>query len=310
MKRKTLGIIMAALLAGQILTGCSGNQTEQTTGHTQEEGSVEADGQNGDSDSKVASADEMAEPEELDTEGLKEITGEMVKDGVYPITVDSSSSMFQIEACELTVKDGEMTAVMTMGGTGYLKVFMGTGEEAAEAEEEDCIAFQENEAGQHTFTVPVEALNKQLDCAAYSKKKEKWYERKLVFRADSLPVDALADGVVTTVDSLNLTDGEYTVEVTLEGGSGRADVESPAQLRVSEGQAYANLVWSSPNYDYMKVDGVRYELSDTEGNSNFEIPVNVFDWAFPVIADTTAMSQPHEIEYTLRFDSSTIEKTE
>lgn len=305
---------MSALLAGQILTGCSGNKTEQTTQNSQEEetadGEDKENGQDDESDSKVATADEMAEPEELDTEGLEEISGEMVKDGVYSITAESSSSMFHIEACELTVQNGEMTAVMTMSGTGYLKVFMGTGEEAAEAAEEDCISFQENEAGQHTFTVPVEALNKQIDCAAYSKKKEKWYERKLVFRADSLPLEAFADGVVTTADSLNLADGEYTVEVALKGGTGKAGVESPTQLRVENGQVYANIVWSSPNYDYMKVDGVRYELSDTEGNSNFEIPVNVFDWAFPVIADTTAMSQPHEIEYTLRFDSSTIEKTE
>ena len=59
-----------------------------------------------------------------------------IKDGVYPVKVDSSSNMFQVTGCELTVRDGRMTAVMTMGGTGYLKLFMGTGEEAAKAGEE------------------------------------------------------------------------------------------------------------------------------------------------------------------------------
>ena len=42
-------------------------------------------------------------------------------------------------------------------------------------------------------------------------------------------------------------------------------------------------------------------------HSTFEIPVAGFDWAMPVVADTTAMrSEPHEIEYTLRFDSASI----
>ena len=60
-----------------------------------------------------------------------------MKDGTYDVTVDSSSNMFNVTACELTVKNGEMTAKMHMGGTGYLYVYMGTGEEAAAAEEAD-----------------------------------------------------------------------------------------------------------------------------------------------------------------------------
>ena len=39
-------------------------------------------------------------------------------------------------------------------------------------------------------------------------------------------------------------------------------------------------------------------------------PVSAFDWKMPVLADTTAMSTPHEIEYTLYFDSATIEKAQ
>ena len=31
--------------------------------------------------------------------------------------------MFKITSCTLTVKDGAMTAKMTMGGTGYLYVY-------------------------------------------------------------------------------------------------------------------------------------------------------------------------------------------
>lgn len=103
-----------------------------------------------------------------------------------------------------------------------------------------------------------------------------------------------------------LADGSYTAAVTLEGGSGKASVASPAALRVENGAFYATLVWSSPNYDYMKVNGQRYDPINTEGNSTFEIPVAALDQKLDVIADTVAMSTPHEVEYTLFFDSSTL----
>lgn len=105
-----------------------------------------------------------------------------------------------------------------------------------------------------------------------------------------------------------LADGVYTISVTLEGGTGRATVESPATLRVENGQYWAIIVWSSSNFDYMKVDGQRYDQTNTEGNSTFEIPVAALDQVLPVIADTIAMSEPHEVEYTMTFDSSSIQK--
>ena len=203
----------------------------------------------------VADQSDMAQPQEVVTEGMEPVYASQLKEGEYSVTVDSSSSMFQIVSCTLTVKDGAMTAKMTMGGTGYLKVFLGTGEEAAAADEADCIAYEETATGEHTFTVPVEALDKGIDCAAYSKRKEMWYDRTLVFRASSLPQEAFVEGTMTTVADLGLSDGRYEVAVTLEGGSGRASVDSPAQLTVKEGQATATIVWSSANYDYMKVDG-------------------------------------------------------
>ena len=100
----------------------------------------------------------------------------------------------------------------------------------------------------------------------------------------------------------------YTISVTLEGGSGRASVESPAKLRYDEtGKCWATIVWSSPNFDYMKVDGLRYDPINTEGNSTFEILVSAFDTPLPIIADTVAMSEPHEVEYTLTFDYASME---
>lgn len=104
-------------------------------------------------------------------------------------------------------------------------------------------------------------------------------------------------------------DGTYTAAVTLEGGTGRATIESPAVLQCENGQFQAVIVWSSPNFDYMKVDGEKYELvSEPGSNSVFEIPVSAFDQKLDVIADTVAMSEPHEVEYTLYFDSATLQK--
>ena len=236
-------------------------------------------------------------------EDMTPIYADSLKDGEYSIKVDSSSSMFTVTDCVLTVSEGKMTARMTMGGTGYLYLFMGKGENATE---DGYIPFEENPDGTHSFTVPVEGLDMGIDCAAFSKKKEMWYDRTLLFRSDSLPAEAFAEGVINTVQSLGLADGEYTVNVSLEGGSGRAKINSPARLTVEKGEAFAEIVWGSSNYDCMTVGGEKYYPQNTEGNSEFVIPVTGFDYKMPVSANTTAMSTPHEIEYTLYFDSMTI----
>ena len=96
--------------------------------------------------------------------------------------------------------------------------------------------------------------------------------------------------------------------MSLEGGSGKATVESPAKLTVKDNEITAVIKWSSPNYDYMVVDGEKYEMTNKEGNSTFEIPVAGFDAALPVKANTVAMSEPHEIDYTLKFDSESLKE--
>ena len=100
--------------------------------------------------------------------------------------------------------------------------------------------------------------------------------------------------------------GEYMIDVTLLGGTGRADITSPAEIRITQEGVTALIEWSSPSYDYMIVDDIKYMPVNTEGNSVFEIPVTAFDEEIPVIADTVAMSVPHEIEYTLNFHSETM----
>ena len=299
MKRKTICTFTALFLAASLYS-CSDNNdsffslpeptTETKTVTTTAEPTTEI---------------VTAAQQEVGYEGMTAIKADDINDGKYDITVDSSSTMFKVTECKLSVENGSMTAVMTMSGSGYEYLFMGTGDEAEKADKSQYIPAEEDD-GTVRFTVPVEALDKEIDCAAFSKRKELWYDRKLVFRADSIPISAFKEGMITSVESLGIKDGEYTVEVKLEGGSGKATVTSPAKLVIKDGKAEAEIVWSSNKYDYMIVNDQKILPTSTEEFSVFSIPVTGFDYRMPVSADTTAMSTPHEISYTLYFDSETI----
>ena len=322
MKMKLCALLAAIGLCAGNLSGCGGKTPAVADTSAAAKSSVVelseaelaqeelAEGAYDDAPAKNTQNQESGSLGDAVKDGMEPVSADALKDGGYEVRVDSSSGMFRITECELTVQDGAMSAVMTMSGTGYLKLYMGTGAEAEQASEADFIPFVENADGKHTFKVPVEALDKEINCSAFSRKKETWYDRVLVFCSGSLPAEAFADGEAATAKSLKLEDGSYTVAVRLEGGSGRASVETPAALRVEDGNAFAVITWGSSNYDYMKVDGERLDLISTGGNSSFEIPVRVFDRKMPVIADTIAMSEPHEVEYTLVFDSTTIKKAE
>lgn len=293
---------MAAAAVMMAMMGTSGvyGQAEET-----EQEIAEADVSD-----QVASADEMAAPEDVVEDWMVPIYGNELNDGTYEAEAASSSSMFRITDCKLTVKEGKMSAVLTLSGTGYLKLYMGTGEEAVKASEDEMIPYVENEEGAYTYEVPVEALDMGIDCAAFSKNKEKWYDRVLVFKSASLPAGALKEVKMTTAADLNLEDGTYTAEAELQGGSGRSVIESPLTVTVENGTVMAEIIFGSPYYDYVLVDGEKYEPVNTEGNSAFLIPVDGFDYNMPVTADTIAMSVPHEIDYTIVIDSSTLEAAE
>lgn len=101
-----------------------------------------------------------------------------------------------------------------------------------------------------------------------------------------------------------IKDGVYSLDVTLTGGTGKTTIED-ASVVIEDGNAIAKIVWSSPFYEYMLIGDNRYEPVQESGNSTFEIPV-VLDEKMTVSASTVAMSQPHLIEYTLYFDSTTL----
>lgn len=111
---------------------------------------------------------------------------EEVENGDYNVNVDSSSSMFKVVNCVLTKKDGEMSAVITLSGTGYDYLYMGTGEDAVTEGEDAWIKYVENAEGQYTYTIPVTALDTPIAVAAHSIKNDKWYDRTLTFKSEGL----------------------------------------------------------------------------------------------------------------------------
>ena len=141
------------------------------------------------------------------------------------------------------------------------------------------------------YDIPVTALDEDFPLAILGSKGT-WYDHTVSVRNAQPKTEEVSE---------TPADGEYTVSVALEGGSGRATVDSPATLTVADGKMTATIAWSSPNYDYMVVDGEKYLPTNTEGNSTFEIPVAALGTPLAVTADTVAMSTPHEIEYTLTF---------
>lgn len=228
-----------------------------------------------------------------------------LEDGTYTAEFDTDSSMFHVnEASDgkgtLTVEDGQMTLHISLQSKKIVNLYVGMAADAPDHEADwlqpttDTVTYSDGTSEEvYGFDVPVEALDTDFQLAILGTK-GKWYDHTVSVRN----VEAQAAEAVETP-----ADGSYTCEVTLEGGSGRATVDSPATLTVADGKMTATIVWSSPNYDYMIVDGEKYLPTNTEGNSTFEIPVSALGVPLSVVADTVAMSTPHEIEYTLTFSA-------
>ena len=86
-----------------------------------------------------------------------------------------------------------------------------------------------------------------------------------------------------------------------EGGTGKVKITCE-EVTVKDGAAEAMIEFSSPHYEWVKKDEVTYEPENADEEdrktSRFRIPV-LLDEEQVISALTTAMSQPHEIEYTI-----------
>jgi len=117
-----------------------------------------------------------------------------------------------------------------------------------------------------------------------------------------------SDTGAESLDPANPTDGSYELDITLSGGSGKSSIKSPARAEVTNGKIEVTLEWSSSNYDYMIVEGQKYLPLNEEGNSTFRIPISSLQGSLDIVADTVAMSSPHEIQYQIIFDIYGTEK--
>ena len=307
MKAKTLMnkiIIVGGLSACLLLGGCGAGQAADATSA---ESTVAAQ------ESTVTLTESTEAAETVSTETTQNEA--QLPDGVYTAEFSTDSSMFHVsEACDgkgtLTVKDGVMTIHISLGSKKILNLYPGLAEDAAKdgavllEPTTDTVTYSDGMTEEvYGFDVPVPVIGEEFDLALIGTK-GKWYDHKVKVS------DPVAEGAADTFDLNAVEDGSYTIELTMEGGSGRASIQSPTQLAIADGAATATLEWSSPNYDYMLVNGEKYLPVNTEGNSVFEVPVEVLDAPLTMIGDTVAMSTPHEVEYTVTFHSDTLQNAE
>ena len=307
MKAKTLMnkiIIVGGLSACLLLGGCGAGQAADATSA---ESTVAAQ------ESTVTPTESTETAETVSTETAQDKA--QLPDGVYTAEFSTDSSMFHVsEACDgkgtLMVKDGVMTIHISLGSKKILNLYPGLAEDAAKdgavllEPTTDTVTYSDGMTEEvYGFDVPVPVIGEEFDLALIGTK-GKWYDHKVKVS------DPVAEGAADTFDLSTVEDGSYTIELTMEGGSGRASIQSPAQLAIADGAATAILEWSSPNYDYMLVNSEKYLPVNTEGNSVFEVPVEALDVPLTMIGDTVAMSTPHEVEYTVTFHSETLESAE
>ncbi len=266
-------------------------------------------------------------------------------DGAYMVDIESDLPVLEADKGVLTVRDGGMT-LLFQAGKNCSALFSGDALSASEADDKEILKPLMNqtfsigtevldtpaviavldasdrkwhqgyltvlsgqipeEAYESGALVTAEVLDTPAVIAVLDASDRKWHQGYLTVLSGQIPEEAYESGALVTAEDLGLSDGVYSAEVSLRGGSGKASVNSPALLEIRDGRITAEIIWSSSHYDYMLVHGTRYDRQNPEGNSVFRIPVDGFDADLKVIGDTLAMSRPHEIEYMLRFDSRTV----
>ena len=276
--KQFLSLSVASLLLAAALTGCGAASSTASSAAGSEAAS------------SVASS------------AASETAAAALPDGIYTAEFDTDSGMFHAnEACDgkgtLTVENGKMTFHVSLASKKIVNLYVGMAADADANKADwllpttDTVTYSDGTSEEvYGYDIPVAAVDEDFQLALLGTK-GKWYDHTVSIRNAEPKAEAAAE---------TPADGAYNVNVVLEGGSGRATVD-PAALTVADGKMTATIVWSSPNYDYMIVDGEKYLPTNTEGNSTFVIPVAALGTPLSVTADTVAMSTPHEIEYTLTF---------
>lgn len=220
--------------------------------------------------------------------------------GKYVVDVDtfSSSGMFRIVNCVLTSVGGKMQADITLSGTGYDYLYVGTAKDAEKALKDQLIAPKEIVEGKCVFTVPVESMNTGIQIAAHGKKSGKWFDRTLTFKTEGM------------TKHVQVSDGSYKANVTSSSSMFKV---TDCILTSKNGEMTAKITLSGTGYDYLYV-GTSAEAAladkskwipyvvDKNGMYTYTIPVSLLDTGISV----AAFSHKKQIWYdrTLTFASA------
>ena len=115
-------------------------------------------------------------------------------DGVYTTTTSTGAEMFRVVETILTVKNGKMSAEITLSGTGYDYLYMGTAAEAA-GNESQWIGFKDKEKSYiedgeektgRSYIIPISTLDTPIAMASHSVKRDRWYDRSITVSSKNL----------------------------------------------------------------------------------------------------------------------------
>lgn len=287
-----------------------------------------------------------ATPTQTPTVTPTEAPSNVPADGIYTTTAETGAAMFKVVDVQLTVRNGKMTAKITMSGTGNKLLYMGSASDAPNNSKDwispcGTVSLSSGKEG-YQFEIAVSALDTKISLA--SKGETKWYDRTITFSSADLkktgdidpdnptatPTPTVKPTTAPTAtptatptaapdqnpdkestytpdtngstsavnNSTKLKDGVYTPDsFTYSGGTGRVSI-SCTKITITNGQAYATLVFGSAKFGYVKANGNTYYPTVSGNTSTFTIPIEL-NKNNKIIGMTTAMSNAHEIEYTI-----------
>lgn len=243
-------------------------------------------------------------------------------DGIYSTTAETGASMFKVVGVKLTVKNGKMSAVITLSGEGYDYLYMGTATDAA-THTGNWIKYSgsaaytldgETKTGR-TYEIPVSALDTPLTIASHSERQKKWYDRTVTISSKNLKKtgDIPAEGTPA--------DGIYSTSAVT--GAAMFKVVG-TKLTVKNGKMTALITLSGIGYDYLymgtgadaanhtdqwiKYKGTAtYTLDgETKTGRTYEIPVAALDK--PITVASHSESHKKWYDRTITFSSKDLKK--
>lgn len=243
-------------------------------------------------------------------------------DGIYSTTAETGASMFKVVGVKLTVKNGKMSAVITLSGEGYDYLYMGTATDAA-THTGNWIKYSgsaaytldgETKTGR-TYEIPVSALDTPLTIASHSERQKKWYDRTVTISSKNLKKTADIPAEGTPADGIYSTSAVTGAAMFKVVGT---------KLTVKNGKMTALITLSGIGYDYLymgtgadaanhtdqwiKYKGTAtYTLDgETKTGRTYEIPVAALDK--PITVASHSESHKKWYDRTITFSSKDLKK--